>query len=301
MKVLCAVDGSQFSHWAVEALGALAGQRPGTVILLHTVETAASAGGTARDRAGAKWPQAAMDKEGGALLRRMAQAAAVALGRTAADSRASIRSVLAHGRVAETITRQAARRRTDLLLLGSRGLSDTQGFLLGSVSRKVLSLAPCPVLVVKRRLPELARVVLAVDGSKHSRAAGEFLRTRLLPESAHLTVLSVVPPVVTDLAARVLTPAQLKSLTGPAEERARRLAEGFREVFLKDGFAVTADVLSGHPSQTIIQQAERSRADLVVVGSRGLTGSERLLLGSVSESVVKYASCSVLVVRKGRA
>ena len=52
----------------------------------------------------------------------------------------------------------------------------------------------------------------------------------------------------------------------------------------------------GHPGQEIVKLAESLKADLVVVGSRGLTGTDRYLMGSISDTVVKYAPCSVLVV-----
>jgi nucleotide-binding universal stress UspA family protein len=63
---------------------------------------------------------------------------------------------------------------------------------------------------------------------------------------------------------------------------------------------VTADVLlkEGDPAETILHAAERLRTDLVVMGSRGLTGMRRLLLGSVSHKVARHSPCSVLVVRK---
>lgn len=299
MKILCAVDRSEFSHRAVEALASLVGQGLNEVVLLHVVETGLLSSARA-DKARVKASLVSVDREADKLLQRMAATAAAALSQSATAPRTAIRTVLAHGPVAETIARQAGRRRVDLVMVGSQGLSDIRSFLLGSVSRKVVSLASCPVLVVKHRLPQIARVVLAVDGSKHAKKAAEFLRTCFLPESAHLAVLSVVAPVVTDLAARVLSQPQIDALTKPIEERASRIVAAFREAFLKEGCAVTTDVLAGPPGQTIIEYAGRNRADLVAVGSRGLTGTDRLLLGSVSEGILKYAPCSVLIVR-GRA
>ncbi len=297
MKVLCAVDGSEFSQWGVEALRSLIVQRVDTVILLYVADTSALKGKKAKGRAHVKTSLEAITKEATDLLHRMAQAAGVALSDLATNLRPKVQTVLAQGPVAETIVKEANRRRVDLVILGSRGLSDIREFLLGSVSRKVVTLAGRPVLVVKRRLPERGLVMLAVDGSKYSRAAAEFLRAHLLPDVARLSVVSVVPPVVTELAARVLPTAQLESLSKPEEERAHELLASVRETFLKEGNAVTAEVLTGNPSHAIISHAEKQRAELVVVGSRGLTGQDRFLLGSVSESVVKHAPCSVLVVR----
>jgi nucleotide-binding universal stress UspA family protein len=65
----------------------------------------------------------------------------------------------------------------------------------------------------------------------------------------------------------------------------------------KDGPAVSGDVLFGSPESRIVETAEQMPADLIIVGSHGYNRWERLLLGSVSDSVVHHAPCSVLVVR----
>ncbi|MGH2621268.1 MAG: universal stress protein [Anaerolineales bacterium] len=301
MKVFCAVDGSEFSHWGVEALAALSGQRPKTVILLHVVDTSTITAPRATDRTKLKQSLAAVDRAGERLLERLAQTATTALSQAATGPGTKVHTLVTHGPVAETILTQAKRRKVDLLILGSRGLSDIRGFLLGSVSRRAVTMATCPVLVVKRRVTDLQRVLLAVDGSGHSKVAAEFLCAGFLPQSTHLTVLSVAAPMVTELARQVLSPEELERLTKPAVDQAHKLVAAFRQMFLKEGYSVATDVVTGHPSQTILQQAEKLRADLVVAGSRGLTGIDRYYLGSVSESVLKYAPCSVLVVRGGRA
>lgn len=300
MKILCAVDGSQFSQWGTDALAALASRPPKTLVLLHVLDTGRLRARGRRERVDLTRSLSAVQREGALLLRHMAQQARAALGQPPDAPSTRIETVLAQGRATDTIVRQAARRRVDLVVVGSRGLSDVSGFLLGSVSRHVVSQARCPVLVVKRPLPETPRVALAVDDSKSARGAAEFLRDCLLGEETQLMVLSVVPPVATDLAARVLPPDQIARLQKPAQEEAQRLLAKWRETFLKEGCAVSTEMLAGHPSQTLITYLERTEPDLVVVGSRGLTGSARLQLGSVSEALVKYAPCSVLVAVKGR-
>ena len=68
-------------------------------------------------------------------------------------------------------------------------------------------------------------------------------------------------------------------------------------IFLTEGCSVTIEVASEHVSQTILQCLEKYRLRLVVTGSRGLSRAERPQLGSVSESVVKYAPSAVLLTR----
>jgi nucleotide-binding universal stress UspA family protein len=228
----------------------------------------------------------------------MAQAASVALGQGGTSAKTRIETALAHGRPAVSIVAQARRRRADLVILGSRGLSDIRGFLLGSVSRHVLTQAPCPVLIVKRPLVSLDRVVLAADGSKHSRRACEFACQRLFQESTHVSVLSVAGDGLTEMAAQVLPASQIEDLTRPQTDRAQELVGQYRDQVLKSGCSVTTEVRTGHTSEQILQHAEQFKADLIIVGSRGLEGTERLELGSVAESVLKYAPCSVLVVKR---
>jgi nucleotide-binding universal stress UspA family protein len=231
------------------------------------------------------------------LLRDAERRAKVVLSQAATAPRTTYRTVLAYGPPAATIARHAGRLRADLIMLGSRGLGDIKGFLLGSVSRRVVSLASCPVLVVKQPLVKLTRVALAVDDTKHSRAAAKFLRTQIVPESATVTILSSVESPVTELAARYLSEDQLTALRKPALDRATALVNRLRDDFIKDGYSVVTKVQMDHVIDTIVKHIEAERDELLVIGSRKLTRSERLHLGSVSESLLKYAPCSVLIVR----
>ena len=301
MRILCAVDGSEWSQWGVQALEALAGREPEEVTLLHVVDPSTFQAGRGRNPVAEKRALAAMEKAGGILLREAERSARVALSQAVTGPRTKYHRVLAHGPLARTIARQAQRVKADLILIGSRGLSDIQGFLLGSISRQVASIARCSVFVVKQPIQQLTRVTLAVDDSKHSRSAARFLRSRILPESATTTILSSAERPVTDLAVRYLSKAQVAELERPVVERATRLVTTLRDEFLKDGYAVDTDVQMGHVIDTIVKHVEAHHADLLVIGSRELTKSEQLNLGSVSESLLRHVPCSVLIVRGRRA
>jgi nucleotide-binding universal stress UspA family protein len=301
MRILCAVDGSECSQWGVQALEAIASREPEHVTLLHVIDKSALRTAKGRNPVAEKRALAAMEKAGGILLREAERSARVALGQAMTGPRTKLLRVLAHGPLAHTIARQARRLKIDLLIIGSRGLSDIQGFLLGSISRQVAAIAPCPVLVVKQPTPKLTRVALAVDDSKHSRAAARFLCSRILPESATVTILSSAENPVTDLAARYLSESQLAELTKPVLERATRLVNEFRDDFIKEGYPVVTNVQMDHVIDTIVKYVEADMSNLLVIGSRKLTRSERLHLGSVSESLLRHAPCSVLIVRGTRA
>ena len=301
MKILCAVDGSEFSTWGVEALGALDRSRLESITLLHVADTHKLRMLGSPRVMSYRGARAALEKAGDALLQRASQQANVVLSQSAVRPHTKVRTVLLAGSPPAAIVRRAAQERSKLIVVGTRGLSDIKGFLLGSVARKVASLAPCPVLVVKRPLSTISRVLLGVDDSKGSRAAARFLGSGILPDSAAITICTSAETPITDLASRYLSKEQLEELTRPVLERATDLVTELRLEFIKEGYAVTTDVQMNHVIDTIIKLATAKHSELLVVGSRGLTGMERLQLGSVSEALLKYAPCSVLIVRGARA
>lgn len=301
MRILCAVDGSEHSQWGIQALEALASREPEQVTLLHVVDKPALQALARNNPVQERRALTAMEKAGGIVLRDAARSARVALGQAATAPHSTIHTELAHGPLAKTIAREARRAKADLIIMGSRGLSDIQGFLLGSISRQVASMAPCSVWVVKQPTHKLLHVTLAIDDSKPSRAAAKFLRSYLLPETATVTILSSVESPVTDFAARYLSESQLAELTRPVMEQAATLVNSVRNTFIKDGFLVVTQVQMNHVIETIVKHIEANRDDLLVIGSRDLTKSERLYLGSVSESLLRHAPCSVLIVRGVRA
>ena len=300
MKVLCAVDGSEFSEWAVDAIGTLFHHSLKEVVILHVIDSLPFQKGLKKEGAASgriKKVLGAIEAEAKKVLKGFEERAEITIGQAATKPFVVIKPVLAHGHVADTIVKQAEKRKPDVIMLGSRGLSDIKGYLMGSVSRKVLSYAPCAVLTVKEPVPEMIRVVLAVDGSPASKRAVSGLMAWGTPETVSIHIMSVVPHILTDIAPRVLPKAHMKALTEPLQKRAEEFTAQFRELFLKEGYQVTNEILEGNLRQVILNCLEKKKADLAVLGSKGLTGPERFQMGSVSEWVAAYAPCSVLVFR----
>ena len=294
VKILCAIDGSRYSRWALQALQYLKQGAESSLTLLHVVSTDQLEVNKGM-RVGAKKSIAralALAEAGGqALLTRSEKAMP--------PQRASVERQVVKGRPATAIARVARRQGCDLIVIGCRGLAEFRSFLLGSVSRRVLTEAPCSVLVIKRRMKALQHVLIGVDGSKDARAAIEFLLRLLPPKETNATVVSVIPPL--PLEADV-APEELMTVVDdvqrPLEEHACKIAEQTAERLRQAGATATASAVHGHVGRELVESARLSQADLIVVGSRGLTGSARYLMGSVSETVVKYADCAVLVFRR---
>lgn len=147
------------------------------------------------------------------------------------------------------------------------------------------------------------RVLLAIDGSKFGEAAIKFCKELLGPHTdAEIKLLSVIqrlePVGMAAGAGSAPYYTQMQNLSvDQAKEFVDRAAKDLREGFADRNFTVTENVLTGSVSKEIVKAAEGWNADLVVVGSHGGGYWERTLLGSVSDSVVHLAPCSVLVVR----
>ena len=204
---------------------------------------------------------------------------------------------------AEAILTKARQRRVGSIVLGSRRPGTLRRLGLGSISRTVVRRAPCAVLVVKGRSREVQRVLIGLDGSIRSRRAVAFV-SRLLPVPGGLvTLLSVVEPVRSSSIGRL--PASVRAALGRelAALRARRRRAARREVEVaarrlgRAGWAVKTKVQHGVPLTEVLRAVSASRADLVVLGARGVGGFERWLLGSVAEGTLAQAPVSVLLVK----
>jgi nucleotide-binding universal stress UspA family protein len=221
-------------------------------------------------------------------------------------------SLVVEGTPASEIVKTIEQDHIDLVVLGTRGLSGLTRFLLGSVSEQTLLHAPCSVMVVReqrrsggvRRSGPL-RILLAVDASPDAETAGRLLAELGLPKSVQVTVLHVVEKA-DHVTSRLLASgrADLARLATDVlqarKEAAWQLLDQVRKRFQSTGLSADAVIAEGQPAPEIIRVAQRRRADLVVLGSRGMTGVKRFLVGSVSRNVARHAPCSVLVVRAKR-
>ena len=300
MKILCAVDGSEFSHWAVEAIGNLFHQSLKEVMLLHVIDNLPFKHGLKKEGVSVgtvKKIFGIVEKEAQKHLNEYKDLAALTINQSITKPFVKIRTALDHGPIGETILKQANKRKVNAIVMGSRGLGDLKGYLMGSVSRKVLSRASCGVLIVKDPIPEKPRVVLALDGSHSSTLAVDSLIRWVPPDLISVHLMSVFPQTFSDLTTKVLPRAQIKKLIAPFEQQARECISQYRKRFLQEDYTVTTEVVPGNPRSVILNTLDARKADLVVLGSKGLTGGEWFQMGSVSEWVAAYSSCSVLVVR----
>jgi nucleotide-binding universal stress UspA family protein len=206
------------------------------------------------------------------------------------------------GHPAQCITEAAAQGGHDLIVTGALGLSGWLRLVLGSNSLAVVRHAPCPVWVVKRR-PKATRldVLMATDGSDHARAAVRALCRIPLPPDAVVHLLHVIPSVNEQLrlTGSPLDPPVLE----PLFELGQYLRQRGEHILKEDADALSGTFAEVRPfleegdaRRRILDAAKEVEADLIVMGSHGMSGVKEFLLGSVSHKVLKHARASVLVV-----
>jgi len=202
------------------------------------------------------------------------------------------RDVDAYRALAGEIDRHAP----DLIVMGTHGRSGLDRLLMGSLTDKILRHAPCDVVTVRSdaRLPApgrgLERILVPVDFSQPSKRALEAAQALGQATGARATVLHVMSTVVpAHYAASVNSSFELDPhLLSAAEGTLRAWTTG-QDVDLALG--------EGLASVEIPRLADERGVDLIVMGTRGLTGLEHVLVGSVTERVCRTAKVPVLVVK----
>lgn len=284
MKIVLAVDGSKYGRWATEWITkAPFAQRP-EVTAVHVVDVAAL-------RAPFMVQPVMMGYEG--FIRDEERRLETRAKRVASETKKFLeagkirtKALIEKGAVAMTVLKHTAGR-VGLVVVGHRGMDALDRFFLGSVATKVSLHAPCSVLVVMQAPRPIRRVLLAVDGSKASDRALQFLLRYFRPatdgkhDRIEVTVLHVIPAFAYS---RV-------TVAGMA------LTHRYAQKLHKAGYRVKEAFKPGNPADEIIKGAHRRRADLVVAGAQGMGAVGRFLLGSVSARLVKHSPCSTLIVR----
>ena len=197
---------------------------------------------------------------------------------------------------------------SDLIVVGAHSAAGIAGFLLGSVAKAVIRTAHCSVEVARHmhRTPGHhpgMKILLAVDESEYSTAAAKSLAARPWPAESEVRVMSVVDLAPSFLQAAFepafIDPAGMNELREQAMQRAQNSIEEARELLSKPGLRTSEylSVLLEEPKKAILDQAKEWDADLIVLGSHGRRGFQRVMLGSVSEAVAMHATCSVEIIR----
>lgn len=195
------------------------------------------------------------------------------------------------------ILEYADEHRIDLIVMGTHGRHGVNRLFVGSVAEEVVRLATCPVLTVRHNQCEprgiLQRILVPIDFSERSEQALWFAAELAQSYRGQLTLLHVVEEVALP-GVYGLDPVPVN--TPDVMARARASLDDLVQQ-LPDDVPATAVVMPGHAARDILAYADEQDTDLIVIATHGRTGIEHLLLGSVTEKVVRLAPCPVCTMR----
>ena len=145
--------------------------------------------------------------------------------------------------------------------------------------------------------PLFHHILVPIDGSGASLQAVQMaLHIVQLCPSCQITVLYVIDKLVLNELARFSRRGE-KEVEAELEEQGRRYLDLARKDAAGQGVTVDCQTAKGDPFEEIVAKANSLRADLIVMGHTGRRGTTRVLIGSVTQRVLDYAPCPVLVMR----
>ena len=303
-KILVAVDGSNSSNLALDHAAVLAQALKSSLILLHVMEVKRVM--MLHDDFTGSWIRflnetvGDLRKKGGEIL----ESAKKGL-----DVEFKLRLEL--GNPAKIISDVAKEENCSLIAMGSRGLNDLTGILLGSVSHRVLERSLVPVLLVKsaegkqehQQRTSFKRILAAVDGTSGSKSALLYAASLAGKLPLELILLHAVPDIRH-------TPYYLETFAVEAadtilQEELNRLNKKGMEV-LQDaentisrfGIPLRKRLETGDPAKVINKAAEEEKADLIVMGTKGPSEWISLVSSGVSHRTLEKASVPILFVKE---
>lgn len=221
----------------------------------------------------------------------------------------SITEIIA-GSARRDINRFAKEWRAELILVGCNDLGDFGRLLLGSTARSVVRHAPCSVEVVRphrERAEDAARhaglrILVATDGSDCSVAALHSVANRVWPVGSVAKVISI-PEFILFKDPSYLEKHEAKELGQASIDEAKSCVTAGAKILSTSALKLYSEVptFEERPYRVILNEADTWNADLIVVGSHGRSGFDRVVMGSVSEAVALHSRCSVEVIRQSEA
>lgn len=203
--------------------------------------------------------------------------------------------ILEFGSAHECIVKTAVQINANLILTGSGEYLGKDRFLLGTTTQRIIQNSEKPVMVIKSGIPlSVHHILCPVDFSMASARALKNAITMTRRFRAELTILSVceVEEYSWSISEKVLE-----------EENETRLAkhnqkfDWFLKEFNLSDLNWTKEILKGNPAEEIRNTISRKMIDLLIMGTAGRTGLNRLIIGSVTEKVIREVPCSFLTLK----
>ncbi len=292
MKILLPTDGSEYSETAAQFLTRLNLSRNDEITILHVISD-----------------DPFQDKEDYyyARIKEIKRSVASNILDSALNILksvpAQIKTVLLDGSPDKCILEAAVNSNVDIIVMGPKRLKGIKSRIVGSVTKSVSISSSKPALIIKPPQEEPSdkmKILFATDGSDYAEKAGEILSLIPFHDNTEIAIIHVITPAFYDIPARFMEKTEASVREDLKKYRSMELQES--QMIL----ARTAEYLSnkfsnieklttmGDPSEEILNAANKIKADIIVVGSKGMKGF-RGVVESLSRYILSVADCSVLI------
>ena len=189
----------------------------------------------------------------------------------------------------------------DLVIIGTHARHGLKRVFLGSVAEEIVRYAACNVLTITGEssalleFDRLKNILVPIDFSDHSAKALDYARKVAALSGASLDLVHALhfPSFSTITDAGVFSVVDFDT---NIETKARAHLKAFYAQAGGDAGSASYTILEGPPADEIVRHAADSKCDLIVIGTHGLSGLDRFLLGSVASKTIRRAPCPVLVI-----
>jgi nucleotide-binding universal stress UspA family protein len=294
--LLVPLDGSSIAEQALPVAAAIA-HRSGTTVHLATVvqQLPLFPGGGEEPV-----PDPGLEQELRDQMTEYLKSTAEALGTTHG---VEVTYALLDGAPAQALADHVRAKRIGLIVMTTHGHSGITRFWLGSVADRLLRWVKMPLLLLRPThgalQTEFRHTLVALDGlSEGERVLEPAIALGSLGPDARFTLVQVVEPPVALITRMAMRPAKMRPHWRELQENcARSYLERVGKTMRARGLSVSTQMISaGGIGEQILGLAHAIGADLIVVGTHGARGVERMLLGSVADKVIRGATQAVLVV-----
>jgi nucleotide-binding universal stress UspA family protein len=227
-----------------------------------------------------------------------------------------VETVLLEGRAHATILKHLETTPHELIVMGTHGKPWYQRLLIGSTAETVLRASPVPVLIVHntaaaQRPPQLKKLLFPTDFSAAGKAGEDWALQLATHGAEEVFLVHAIENPLLDVYNPDTAEIDLRQLMAESRQHPPRSAQPFwdhahqmahakltllRQQLLGERLQVEVLVQEGPAAEDIFKVAEKKSVDLIVMATHGRTGVRRLLIGSVTEKVVRIAPCPVLAV-----
>lgn len=292
MKILLAIDGSEYSERATKFLTRLNLSANDEITILHVISDD---------------PFENKEDYYYSRIKKIKQLIAPKILDSAVNilksTPAKINTELMNGYPDKCIVSAAVEANANIIIMGPKRMKGIRSRIVGSVTKSVSITSPKPVLVVKpphRESSNKIKILFTTDGSEYATKTGEIITLMPFHDNTEITILYVITPAFYDIPDKFMSKIdahimeEMKRYNSIELEKSQTIIEQATEYLSKKYSNINKLTKVGDPSDEILHAANTLEVDIIAVGSKGM-GGFRGVVGSISRYILSAADCSVLI------